>query len=118
MLNPTTLMAKERAGLYKLIAVFNELRDVSPSMSVPLAQTLLLVALNEGKSLRELADIAGLKQGTISRYLLDLSERNRSLEQGFGLVHREADPMELRKNMYTLTPKGREVLKRVAHHID
>lgn len=115
---PTNHKNADRSCLHRLNSVFNEFRQVSPSMSVPLAQTLVLVGLNEGKSLRELADIAGLKQGTISRYLLDLSERNRALEPGFGLVNRDTDPMELRKNMYTLTATGRDLLGKVVTHLD
>src|SRR3546814_8246995 len=65
------------------------------------------VALNEGKSLGELAELVGSNASTVSRHLLDLGERNRRMEPGYGLVDRRVDPMELRKNSYFLTPKGK-----------
>jgi hypothetical protein len=39
------------------------------------------------------------KQTVASRYLLDLSDKQRTGKDGFGLVLREQDPAELRKNI-------------------
>ena len=71
----------------------------------------LLVALNEGASLGELAEKAGMKTSSASRYLLDLSDKTRNGDKGYGLVRRESDPAELRRNMYSLTPKGRAMIR-------
>src|SRR3546814_14747877 len=71
------------------------------------SQTFVDVALNEGKSLGELAELVGSNASTVSRHLRDLGERNRRMEPGYGLVDRRVDPMELRKNSYFLTPKGK-----------
>lgn len=77
-------------------------------------QAFIEVATNEGLTLTELADRLGTNVSTASRQLLDLGERNRKMEPGYGLVHRETDPMNLRVNRYTLTPKGRLLVKELA----
>lgn len=96
------------AGLLRSI---KEIMEVNQGMPAAQIYVLLLVALNEGKSLVELSQMSGLPQATISRYLLDLSDKLRNGGTGFKLVNREIDPEELRKNMYSLAPKGRHLIK-------
>lgn len=72
------------------------------------------VAMNEGITLTELANILGTNVSTASRQLLDLGERNRKMEQGYMLVDRKQDPNNLRVNRYTLTPKGRLLFQEIA----
>jgi DNA-binding MarR family transcriptional regulator len=79
-------------------------------MPVGEVQMFLLVALNEGASMTDLAIEADMRKATASRYLLDLSDKNRLGQPGFGLVSREVDPQELRRNVYSLTPKGRSLV--------
>lgn len=109
-MNANTVAKSEVTKLRKLNKVFLKFRELQNMMPLPLAQTLVLVALNEGKSLVELMRMAGVSQSNMSRYLLELSDRTRDgdLGSGMGLVTRETDPMELRRNMYSLSPKGRE----------
>jgi DNA-binding MarR family transcriptional regulator len=94
------------------------MREARSSMhsDVPsqLIQMFVLVALNEGKSLTEIAEIAGSKLSTASRHMLDLGDRNRKKLPGYGLVASRQDPMSLRTNIYTLTPKGRLFAERLA----
>lgn len=99
-----------RAMLRAFSEALIQFRNLSPTMPVGEVQMFLLVALNEGASLTELAELADMKKSTSSRYLLDLSDKQRTGAQGFGLVMREIDPQELRKNMYALTPKGRNII--------
>lgn len=88
------------------LKVFHDLRNTMPVGTVIM---FLTVALNEGRSQDELCDISGIKRSTASRYLLDLSDKSRAGD-GYGLVRREVDPQELRRNMYSLTPKGRSLI--------
>lgn len=101
----------DRKLLRSLCEALGEFRNLSVTMPVGEVYMFLMVALNEGSSLSELAEKADMKLSTASRYLLDLSDKQRIGKDGFGLVSREQDPAELRKNMYSLTPKGRNVLK-------
>lgn len=87
--------------------------ELSPTMPVMQVLAFMVVAQNEGKSLGELGKIANIKQSTMSRYLLDLSDKTRIGAAGYGLVKRESDPQELRRNMYSLTPKGRLLVREI-----
>lgn len=79
--------------------------------SLQMMQALLLVAQNEGLSLTDLCDLAGVAQSTMSRHLLDLGERNRLREPGLGLLVGKTDLQDSRRKRYTLTPKGRKVVR-------
>jgi hypothetical protein len=50
----------------------------------------------------------------MSRHLLDIGERNRHMDHGFGLVTSRSNPFELRKHEFTLTDKGRALLHEIA----
>lgn len=103
--------ADSRKALRNLVFALGVLREQSATMPIGQVQTFFYVALNEGKSLGELAQLTGFKQSTLSRYLLDLSDKTRKGDNGYDLVRREADPHELRRNMYTLTAKGRKLVE-------
>lgn len=101
---------RDRKMLRSLYEAIRRMRDLSATMPVSQLQMFLLVSLNEGASLGELAEAADMKKSTASRYLLDLSDKTRAGDAGYGLITRDADPQELRRNMYALTPKGRGLL--------
>ncbi|API58510.1 hypothetical protein BSL82_03645 [Tardibacter chloracetimidivorans] len=87
---------------------------IGTTIPMQLARTFYVVALNEGKSLHELAKMMGISDSTVSRHLLDLGERNRRMEPGYGLVERTVNPSNLKQNFYTLTPRGRQVAEVLA----
>jgi DNA-binding MarR family transcriptional regulator len=93
----------------KLDRAFRLFRDIEDTIPLPLAHALVSVALNEGKSLQELADASGISLSNMSRYMLSLSDRSRTggPGSGFGLVVREQDQSNLRKNSYYLSDAGR-----------
>jgi len=82
-------------------------------MPLQYATAFLLVAQNEGLGVGEYAERAGVSVSVMSRHLLDIGQRNRHMEEGFGLVTYRANPMELRRHEYTLTDRGRAL----AHQI-
>lgn len=102
-------------GIKRLERVLRQVRtSIEPTVPTQLVQAFLAVSLNEGQSLGELAERLGTSISTASRQLLDLGERNRKKEPGYGLVDRKIDPMNLRVNRYTLSPKGRLLIKELA----
>jgi DNA-binding MarR family transcriptional regulator len=82
-------------------------------MPLQYVTTFLLVALNEGRGVTEYAEMAGVSQSVMSRHLLDIGERDRYMEKGFGLITYRPNPFELRKHEVFLTDKGRAL----AHEI-
>ena len=102
------------AALRKADRLLSEFRSsIDPNIPAQMLQTFMAVAMNEGKSLTEIADLVSANMSTASRHLLELGERNRRLEPGYNLVARTPDPMNLRQNAYTLTPKGKLLVKNV-----
>ena len=99
--------------LKKLEKIFATLRLVRPDMSLQLAQQFILVALNEGTSLGGLAEKSGWVLATASRQLLDLGDRDRHGREGLKLVNSIRDKDNLKKNVYTLSPKGKQVINQL-----
>jgi DNA-binding MarR family transcriptional regulator len=103
-------LVRNRGSIRSLAEAIKRLRYLSPTMPVAEVHMFLVVSLNEGSSLGELAEIAEMKKSSASRYLLDLSDKTRAGGQGYGIVVREADPAELRKNQYSLSLKGKQLI--------
>lgn len=110
----TELSKEGRTVLLKGVVFLRLFQELDKNIPLSIANAFLLVALNEGKSLKEYANMAGMSQSTMSRHLLDLGEKKRQGGEGYGLVIRRNDPFELRKNMYRLTDKGCEFRDRIA----
>jgi DNA-binding MarR family transcriptional regulator len=107
----------ERTATVGFMRAMKEIMQINPSMPAAQIYVLALVSLNEGKSLTELCQVSGIRHATLSRYLLDLSDKRRTGDgHGFKLINREVDPMELRKNMYTLAPKGRHLFRTITSY--
>jgi len=104
---------KDEEILNKVEKIFATLRLVRPDMTLQLAQQFILVALNEGTSLGELADKSGWVLATASRQLLDLGDRDRHGREGLKLVNSVRDRDNLKKNVYTLSPKGKQVINQL-----
>ncbi|KMS60220.1 MarR family transcriptional regulator [Novosphingobium barchaimii LL02] len=106
---------EERIAIRKLYRAQRQVRaSIGPQVPSQVVQAFLAVADNEGLTLTELADILGTNVSTASRQMLDLSDRNRKMEAGHNLISRTPDPMNLRVNRYTLTPKGRILIQELA----
>jgi DNA-binding MarR family transcriptional regulator len=109
---------KEQQGkLTGLLRCLQAFQQHDRAMPTSMANTFLLVALNEGKSMREYRNIARVPESTMSRHLLDLGDRNRQMGPGLGLIERRRVPTNLRANKYTLTPKGRTLLSKLVHAV-
>jgi hypothetical protein len=103
----------ERKALDMIKDLLGSIIEVSPHMPVQQASAIILVALNEGSSMKELTELAGVKQSTMSRHLIDLGRRNRRMEQGYQVIECRQDDFDMRKNRYNLTPKGHTVVNKL-----
>ena len=83
---------------------------------MPLQQLHCLLVISqseEGLSLTELAQKVGITLATASRYVAGLGKQNRHREEGLLLVEAFEDPMERRKKIIRLTPKGRIAVQKL-----
>ena len=93
------------------LGFLSKLREIDSDMPMAQAHCLLLIAQNEGLSLKELADRAGVGMASASRYVSNFSKPVAQGRKGLGLVIATEDPMERRKKIIELTPKGRAFIE-------
>ena len=99
-----------KADIRSLLASLDPFLRIRPSMPARCIQAFLLVAENEGLSVGEYAQRAGMSGAMMSRTLLDMGERTRYYQEGAGLVEGEENDRNRREKLYHLTPKGRALL--------
>lgn len=105
-----TLTDVNRAAVSDLLGALEAFRTIRITMPLQYVVAFLLVAQEELLGVGDYAERAGVSVSVMSRHLLDIGERNRYQEKGFGLVGFRSKPLELRKHEYFLTDKGRAVL--------
>jgi DNA-binding MarR family transcriptional regulator len=94
------------------------LRGLDSDMPLAQAICLLLIADNEGLSLKDLAEKAGIGMASASRYVAYFGKPHPGLghKSGLGLVVATEDPLERRKKTITLTAKGRALINKLCPH--
>lgn len=113
MVRPRTLSEEDRKSVHGLLGALEPFRSLRQTMPLQYVTAFLLVAEEEGMGVGDYAKRAGVSVSVMSRHLLDIGERNRDMEAGFGLVTYRSNPMELRKHEYFLTDKGRATLHKI-----
>lgn len=109
--------AEDRQALQRLYAALDEVKSISLHMPVGQLMAFIVVALNEGKPMKEIAKLADSNISTMSRQLIDLGARNRRMEPGYMLIEQRQNPMNLRENQYSVTLKGAQLLKGILKHL-
>jgi DNA-binding MarR family transcriptional regulator len=108
-----TLSEEERAAFRALYLALKPFRDLNPSMPLSYVTAMLLVGMDEGKSVSEYAGKVNISPTVMTRNLLDIGARNRQREAGFGLIEQERDLYDLRRHNARVTAKG----KALANHV-
>lgn len=111
------LEASDVQAIKSLLAALEVFRTIRPTMPLQYVVAFLLVAMEEGLSVSEYAERAGVSLSVMSRHLLDIGERNRHMEKGFGLIEYRPHPMELRKHEVFLTPRGKALVHQITRHL-
>ena len=91
----------------KVMRVIQEFRRHDPELQTQACQAFLIVAGQEGITIRELALLLGMSGATASRNVAMLGEKHRAGGPGLGLVVPRPDPADSRMKRVHLTPKGR-----------
>lgn len=101
-----TLSEEERAFCRALRLALEPFRQLNPSMPLSYIVAFLEVATEEGQGVSEYAAKLGVPPSVMTRNLLDIGDRNRQREEGYGLITQERDLFDLRKHNAKVTPKG------------
>jgi DNA-binding MarR family transcriptional regulator len=106
-----SLSEDEIDDLRKLFLALKPFFDLEhPVLPAAYIKAALLVATDEGLTVSEYADKAGVSATVMTRNLLDIGQINRRREEGLQLVEQVRDPYDLRKHRAKLTPQGRKLM--------
>lgn len=102
----------------KALGVLETFRVLDADMSIGEAVAFLLVALGEtggegGLTVTEIGQQGGFSLASASRYIQSLNKKNRHGRDGHELVTDPRDPMDDRRKVLRLTPKGRRILSQI-----
>lgn len=101
---------KKLWAMYKGV---EELRKFDPEMPAQTVNLFLLVCMHPGITQKDLAIRLGVSQASISRNTAALSKVHRLNTPGHDLVVATEDPVERRRKVVHLTPKGRRVMEAI-----
>jgi DNA-binding MarR family transcriptional regulator len=111
-------LAKDKQmALHKCQLFMEAFRVVSPIMPMQQAYAFLLVAMEEGRSVQEYAQRAGVTQPVMTRILLALGRHRQKGVAGYGLVQQATDTQDLRKRQTFLTAKGETLMREIVRLI-
>lgn len=98
-----------KKALAKVVKCLEEFRKIDPQMPPQTAQVFLWVCIQDGITMKDLAERVGISQSSTSRNVAALSKEHRYGKPGYDLVAATEDPMERRRKIVKLTPKGRRI---------
>ncbi len=110
---PQSFTEEEKRQIRALLGALAPFQAMRSTIPLQYLCTFLQVALEEGLGVTEYATIAGVPPAVMTRHLLDLGERNRAKQPGYGLVMQASDHLDLRKHRTVLTPAGRAMTQRI-----
>lgn len=108
-----TLSEEERAYARSIRLMLEPFRSIRPTMPLQYLHTFLLVCEHEGKGVSEYAQLADVAPTVMTRHLLDIGDRNRHREEGFGLVSQIRDAFDLRRHHSKITAFGKATLHKM-----
>ena len=105
----------ELSGLQVIITVLNHFAVLDQEMPIQQLRVYVEVALRdpEPTPMSELSIAVGIAQSSASRNVAALSNWNRHHNKGHDLLRAYEDPMNRRRKLVELTPKGRALKARL-----
>jgi DNA-binding MarR family transcriptional regulator len=107
-----TLPTREARNRFRsIMTIVNTFRDLDTEMPMQQAMVFLWVAMNEGKTQRDMRGTLDIPSSTASRNLAALSDFHRLGKPGLGLVVFVDHPEDRRSKLLYLSKKGRDVVQ-------
>ncbi|MCB5203175.1 MarR family winged helix-turn-helix transcriptional regulator [Neorhizobium sp. T786] len=107
------VMPKRIRGLRELFERLEVFRELRSEMPMQTASVFLAIAMRQGLLQRDLPDILGLSQSSISRNVHALSANNRHGKPGLGLVIQRVGPLGAKSPVLHLTKAGKAFAARL-----
>ncbi|KJC55492.1 hypothetical protein UB31_00490 [Bradyrhizobium sp. LTSP849] len=118
MLESNRLSDEQRAALDTMQRVLKTLLSHNRTMHLPVAQTFLRVAADEGKSIGEHARMLSITDPGMSKMIADMGELNRRRHKpGLDLVETRRSLISGRRREAFLTYKGRALAHMLIHEL-
>lgn len=111
------LTPEQKSDLYRLDLLIDELRKVNPEMPIQQMKTLVSIAIEQGRTVTDIANGASLGLASTSRHIEALGEPTKKTPKALDLVVADYDVMNRRNKIVTLTPKGATVVKSLLHYM-
>lgn len=107
-----------KVALSRALQILNVFRDMDPDMPMGQAVSLLLIASGEtreggGLTVTDLSEKGDFALSSASRYMKALGKKDRHGRAGEEVVSDARDPMDERRKVLRLTPKGRRVVDKI-----
>jgi hypothetical protein len=102
----------------RLLWAIKPLTDVWSGMPLSFLTTFLMVALEEGQGVGDLARAYGISDRRVmSRFLLGLTKKPSDRDRGLDLLEFRTHPTNKQKKAIYLTDKGRDLLSKMLRPI-
>lgn len=108
---------EDRKALQRVLRSLKVFKVLNERMPMNYVLSFMVVAVDEGKSVTEYAQMLGVNNTTMSRHLLDIGPFNRNHEEGYGLIEYRPDPLERRRHQYYLTHKGKQFVEMILSEV-
>lgn len=114
----TTNNTSNKVTANRVLQVLDIFRELDSDMPMGEAVALVVIALGEtrqdgGLTVTELGQRGGFALASASRYMKSLGRKNRRGEMGHEVVVDVRDPMDDRRKILRLTPKGSRLIARM-----
>jgi DNA-binding MarR family transcriptional regulator len=103
----------EQIALRKCLLFMDAFRAVRRIMPMQHAYAFLLVALEQGHSVSEYANRAGVSHAVMTRILFSLGSSSQGRAPGYGFVQQVEDGEDARKHQTFLTAKGKALMREI-----
>ena len=101
-----------------MVETIDLIRAVDPSMTMEAWQALLLIAVQDVKSVNELKQRLGVSMSTASRLVAYLSDAGSRGKAGLGLVEVGHNSQDRRRLVISLSNSGEELVKAVVSGVE
>lgn len=108
-----SLRDDEKIVLANLMKALKPFRGLDATMPLQYVTAFLEVAIKEGQTVTQYAQITGVSQSLMTRHLADIGKVNRYHEAGYDLIEATTDPMDRRTKRNKLTAKGQRLVGQI-----